>query len=80
MLSALLQFGLGLEAHDASAPSALWVVIELRLEVFLKSLQFVLVLLVHFCDGNDSGILLVGKCAKSGLSLDNAEWDVHFAA
>ena len=59
LLSALLELGLGLESHDASTPSALWVVVELRFEVILKSLQFVLVFLVDLRDGDDSGVLVI---------------------
>ena len=80
LLSALLELGLGLEAHDASTPSALWVVIELRFEVFLERFQFVLVLFVDLGDGDDGRVLLVGECSESRLSLDDAEWNIHFAA
>ena len=80
LLSALLEFGLGLKTHDASTPSALWTVVELRLEVLLEGLQLALVFLVHFGDSDDGGVLLVGESSQSGLSLNNAERDVHLAA
>jgi hypothetical protein len=80
LLSALLKLSLGLKTHDASTPSLLRVVVELSFEVLLKSSKFVLIFLVDFGDGNNSGVLLVGKGAESCFAFHDTEWDIHLTA
>lgn len=78
--ASLFHGSLGLEAHDATAPLSLRVLIELELEVLLQRLELVLVFLVDRGEGNDGGGLHVGQSAETSLALDNGEGDIHLAA
>ena len=80
LLSALLELCLSLETHDTSTPFALWIVVELGLEVVGEDSELVFVFLVDFRKSDNGGILLVRECPKSCLTLDDAERDVHLTA
>ena len=69
LLLALQQLGLGLAAHLASAPPALYGLVELRPERLLQSLEARFRLLGHTGHRQHGGGLLVGQGAESGLAL-----------
>lgn len=80
LLGALVQLGLGLEAHVSSTPLSLDILVKLCVEVLRQSLQLALILLVDLGQGNNGGILLVSQQTKSALSLHNSIGDIHLAA
>ena len=63
-----------LDAHDATSPALAepGVLVELSGEVLAESLQVLEVLLVHFGEGDASGVLLVNELAKVGLATHEA--------
>lgn len=73
-----LTLGTLLEATDLF--SHIGVVVEVGSEGSGQVVEFSFVFLSDFSQGNDGGVLLVNELSESGLSSDEAVWDVHLSA
>mmetsp|Transcript_28061 Transcript_28061/g.61136 ORF Transcript_28061/g.61136 Transcript_28061/m.61136 type:complete len:267 (-) Transcript_28061:41-841(-) len=81
-LGALVELGLGLEAHDTATPltEEVGVVVVLLLGEVLEEVQLGGVGRVNSGEADDGGGLLVDEGTETGLVLDDHEGDVHLAA
>jgi len=73
-------FGVGLGAHDATAPMPLRLLVLVRVTLLdggnkLGELAFVLG--ADFSDGENSGSLLVDDSSQASLAFDDGIWNTH---
>ena len=73
-----LTLGTSLESSDSFAE--LFVIIEVGSEGTCEVVEFSLVFLADFGEGNNGGVLLVDEASEGRLSLDETVWDVEFSA
>jgi hypothetical protein len=71
-----------LDTHETSAPvlSGVDVVVILGHEVLLQGVEVLEVLLSHLGQGDAGGGLGVAELSESGLTLDNAVWNLLLSA